>query len=300
MSTLGASHRVGLFIGPLIGAGVIHLWGIPAVFVLAAAMLNPLCLLLSPIALAWVLFYSYTKRFTRWSHLALGLGLGIAPVGGYLAVTGRWSELVREDPTDEAAHVALARELVQRGDVRAAERQLERMEQSLRRELGTVPSGEARRLREEIVARTGSAAPAPPEPSVRLVGRSGHHLLRRSRRDSRHPAHSGRDGRDDDAAADAVRGRAGGRLVQPIISRPPADRSWRGVDGRLTRPPVGGGSRSSLQPADAVTQHGRAPGVEAHGDVEPSRRRTGRVNGGRARRWRSRRRPVPPRSLRRR
>jgi 4-hydroxybenzoate polyprenyltransferase len=63
-----------------------------AVFVLAAAMLNPLCLALSPVALAWVLFYSYTKRFTRWSHLALGLGLGIAPVGGYLAVTGRWSE----------------------------------------------------------------------------------------------------------------------------------------------------------------------------------------------------------------
>ena len=88
-----------------------------------------------------------------------------------LRLAGRWSELVREDPTDEAAHVALARELVQRGDVRAAERQLERMEQSLRRELGTVPSGEARRLREEIVARTGSTTSATPEPSVRLVGR---------------------------------------------------------------------------------------------------------------------------------
>ena len=37
-------------------------------------------------------FYSYTKRFTRWSHLVLGLGMSIAPVGGYLAVTGRWSE----------------------------------------------------------------------------------------------------------------------------------------------------------------------------------------------------------------
>ena len=42
-------------------------------------------------ALASILFYSYTKRFTRWSHLALGLGLGIAPAGGYLAVTGAWS-----------------------------------------------------------------------------------------------------------------------------------------------------------------------------------------------------------------
>jgi 4-hydroxybenzoate polyprenyltransferase len=63
-----------------------------ALFVLAAWMLNPLCALLSPVALAWVFAYSYTKRFTRWSHLVLGLGLGIAPVGGYLAVTGRWSE----------------------------------------------------------------------------------------------------------------------------------------------------------------------------------------------------------------
>jgi 4-hydroxybenzoate polyprenyltransferase len=60
-------------------------------FVLAAWQLNPLCLILAPVALAWVLFYSYTKRFTRWSHLVLGVGLSIAPVGGYLAVTGAWS-----------------------------------------------------------------------------------------------------------------------------------------------------------------------------------------------------------------
>lgn len=59
-------------------------------FVVSAWMLNPLCLALSPAALAWVLAYSYTKRFTAWSHLVLGLGLGIAPVGGYLAVTGAW------------------------------------------------------------------------------------------------------------------------------------------------------------------------------------------------------------------
>jgi 4-hydroxybenzoate polyprenyltransferase len=62
-----------------------------AVFVFAAWRLNPLCAALSPLALGWVLWYSYTKRFTRWSHLVLGLGLAIAPVGGYLAVTGRWS-----------------------------------------------------------------------------------------------------------------------------------------------------------------------------------------------------------------
>jgi 4-hydroxybenzoate polyprenyltransferase len=60
-------------------------------FTLAAAMLNPLCLALSPVALAWICFYSFTKRFTRYAHLVLGLGLAIAPVGGYLAVTGAWS-----------------------------------------------------------------------------------------------------------------------------------------------------------------------------------------------------------------
>ena len=61
-------------------------------FLVASGMLNPLCLLLSPVALAWVLVYSLTKRFTWWPHLWLGLSLAIAPVGGYLAVTGRWSE----------------------------------------------------------------------------------------------------------------------------------------------------------------------------------------------------------------
>jgi 4-hydroxybenzoate polyprenyltransferase len=63
-----------------------------ALFFLAAWQLNLLCLVLAPLALAWVLFYSYTKRFTRWSHLVLGVGLSIAPVGGYLAVTGQWSD----------------------------------------------------------------------------------------------------------------------------------------------------------------------------------------------------------------
>lgn len=63
-----------------------------AVFVGASWALNPLCGWLSPAALAWVLTYSYAKRVTRWSHLVLGLGLGIAPVGGYLAVAGAWSE----------------------------------------------------------------------------------------------------------------------------------------------------------------------------------------------------------------
>src|SRR6185436_13299333 len=52
-------------------------------FVLAAAMLNPLCLALSPIAIAIVLGYSYTKRFTALSHVFLGLALAIAPVGAW-------------------------------------------------------------------------------------------------------------------------------------------------------------------------------------------------------------------------
>ena len=60
-------------------------------FLLASWALGPLCLALSPIALGWVFFYSYTKRFTRFAHLVLGLGMSIAPVGGYLAVAGRWS-----------------------------------------------------------------------------------------------------------------------------------------------------------------------------------------------------------------
>jgi 4-hydroxybenzoate polyprenyltransferase len=63
-----------------------------AVFVVAAWQLNRLCLLLSPLALGWVLFYSFTKRFTRLCHIVLGVGLSIAPVGGYLAVTGQWSQ----------------------------------------------------------------------------------------------------------------------------------------------------------------------------------------------------------------
>jgi 4-hydroxybenzoate polyprenyltransferase len=64
-----------------------------AVFVFAASRLNPLCLALSPVALAIVLGYSYTKRVTALAHLVLGLGLAIAPVGAWLAVTGAFALL---------------------------------------------------------------------------------------------------------------------------------------------------------------------------------------------------------------
>jgi 4-hydroxybenzoate polyprenyltransferase len=60
-----------------------------ASFVLAAAMLNPLCLALSPVALLIVLGYSWTKRFTDLAQVALGLALAVAPVGAWLAIRAR-------------------------------------------------------------------------------------------------------------------------------------------------------------------------------------------------------------------
>jgi 4-hydroxybenzoate polyprenyltransferase len=59
-----------------------------AIFVVAASQLNRLALWLSPVALAVLLLYSYTKRFTRWSHLVLGFALGIAPSAAWIAVRG--------------------------------------------------------------------------------------------------------------------------------------------------------------------------------------------------------------------
>jgi 4-hydroxybenzoate polyprenyltransferase len=64
-----------------------------AAFVLAAARLNPLCLALSPVALAIVLGYSYTKRLTAASHLVLGLSLAVGPVGAWIAIRGRLDAL---------------------------------------------------------------------------------------------------------------------------------------------------------------------------------------------------------------
>ncbi len=57
-------------------------------FVVCTYFINPICFYLSPVALFVILFYSYTKRFTALCHLLLGLGLSLAPIGAYLAVTG--------------------------------------------------------------------------------------------------------------------------------------------------------------------------------------------------------------------
>ena len=62
-------------------------------FVVCAALLNPLCGWLAPVALLVILGYSYTKRFTFLCHFVLGLGLALAPVGAYLAVTAQWALL---------------------------------------------------------------------------------------------------------------------------------------------------------------------------------------------------------------
>ncbi|AYD48129.1 UbiA-like polyprenyltransferase [Arachidicoccus soli] len=58
------------------------------IFIIATYFINSLCFVLSPVALFVILFYSYTKRFTALCHLVLGLGLSLAPIGAYLAVTG--------------------------------------------------------------------------------------------------------------------------------------------------------------------------------------------------------------------
>lgn len=84
--------------GRALAAGTLSLtfaWSFLAVsvgvFELAAWRLNPLCLKLSPLALGWVFFYSFTKRFTALSHWVLGLGLGIAPAAAWIAVRGALS-----------------------------------------------------------------------------------------------------------------------------------------------------------------------------------------------------------------
>jgi 4-hydroxybenzoate polyprenyltransferase len=64
-----------------------------AIFIVATYFINTICFYLSPVALFVILFYSYTKRFTYLCHLVLGIGLSLAPIGAYLAVTGSFAVL---------------------------------------------------------------------------------------------------------------------------------------------------------------------------------------------------------------
>lgn len=64
-----------------------------ALFLVSCYFINRICFYLSPVALFVILFYSFTKRFTPLCHLVLGLGLSLAPIGAYLAVTGRFDVL---------------------------------------------------------------------------------------------------------------------------------------------------------------------------------------------------------------
>lgn len=63
------------------------------IFMMTCWFINPICFYLSPVALFVILFYSYTKRFTPLCHLVLGLGLSLAPIGAFLAVTGHFESL---------------------------------------------------------------------------------------------------------------------------------------------------------------------------------------------------------------
>lgn len=81
MRALPAGTLTGRFVGGFVVVSI-------GIFVLGAAMLNRLTLELAPVALAVVLLYSYMKRVTRWSHIVLGLALGIAPAAAWIAVRG--------------------------------------------------------------------------------------------------------------------------------------------------------------------------------------------------------------------
>lgn len=77
----------------LLGKGTVALWIVTAVILLlyAAARLNPLCLYLSPLALFFLVLYSYCKRFTSLAHLVLGVCLAAAPLGAWVAIRGEIS-----------------------------------------------------------------------------------------------------------------------------------------------------------------------------------------------------------------
>jgi len=81
MRAIPAGTLTGRFVGGFVVVSI-------GIFILGAAMLNRLTFELAPVALAVVLLYSYMKRVTRWSHIVLGLALGIAPAAAWIAVRG--------------------------------------------------------------------------------------------------------------------------------------------------------------------------------------------------------------------
>ncbi len=109
--------------------------------------------------------------YERWSleprEALRGLRLAL------LRLTGRWDAVLEEDAADEQAHLAIARSHVDRGDHRAALRQLERLDQALRRELGTAPSADVQELRSAVLAALSATGrpPASARGGTRLVGR---------------------------------------------------------------------------------------------------------------------------------
>jgi len=68
--------------------------GNSVLFIVTAYFINPLCFALSPVALTVILAYSYAKRFTSFTHLILGIGLSLAPIGAYLAVSGTFDSWI--------------------------------------------------------------------------------------------------------------------------------------------------------------------------------------------------------------
>ena len=140
-----------------------------------------------------------------------------------LRVSGRWEELVAADPADEQAHLTLARAHADRGDVRAALRQLERLELVLRRELGTAPGVEAESLRAELMAMGAESTPTGSAPTETAAHRA------------------------------ASAGRAHEQWATPSASGSTAAQGGRGGAVLITGPP-GVGKSSVLDLADVLAQ----------------------------------------------
>ena len=128
------------------------------------------------------LYEPWTER-PRDEHRLLRLEL--------LRLAERWEELLREEPADEEAHLALARGRVSQGDPRGGLRQLERLEKELRLELGTTPSPEAVALRESLEAQLTTANPGPSRERRRLYGRRAVGDELRRRLDAAEAGHGG-------------------------------------------------------------------------------------------------------------